>query len=51
MTRSPEEVRSLLTSYRSGLQRGRLMAAGEDADAGRYADPSARSDDDDDAPQ
>jgi len=48
-TRSPEEVRSLLTSYRSGLQRGRLMAAGEDADAGGYADPSARSDDD--APQ
>jgi hypothetical protein len=50
LTRSPEEVRSLLTSYRSGLQRGRLMAAGEGADEGHHhADPSARSDDD--APQ
>jgi hypothetical protein len=27
--RSPEEVRSLLSSYRSGLERGRMVAAGE----------------------
>jgi hypothetical protein len=45
--RSPEEVRSMLSSYRSGLQRGRMMAAGEDADRGGDAHSSSRSDDDD----
>jgi HAMP domain-containing protein len=45
--RSPEEVRSMLSSYRSGLERGRMMAAGEDADRGGDAHPSSRSDDDD----
>jgi hypothetical protein len=44
--RSPEEVRSMLSSYRSGLERGR-MAAGEDADRGGDAHSSSRSDDDD----
>jgi hypothetical protein len=44
--RSPEEVRSMLSSYRSGLERGR-MAAGEDADRGGDANSSSRSDDDD----
>jgi signal transduction histidine kinase len=43
--RSPEEVRSMLSSYRSGLERGR-MAAGEDADRGGDAHSSSRSDDD-----
>jgi hypothetical protein len=46
-TRSPEEVRSMLSSYRSGLERGRMMAAGEDVDRGGDAEPSSRSDDDD----
>jgi hypothetical protein len=45
--RSPEEVRSMLSSYRSGLERGRMMAAGEDADRGGDAHSSSRSDDDD----
>jgi HAMP domain-containing protein len=45
--RSPEEVRSMLSSYRSGLERGRMMAAGEDADSGGDAHSSSRSDDDD----
>jgi signal transduction histidine kinase len=44
--RSPEEVRSMLSSYRSGLERGRMMAAGEDAVTGDDAPSSARSDDD-----
>jgi hypothetical protein len=44
--RSPEEVRSMLSSYRSGLERGRMMAAGEDADSGGDAPSSSRSDDD-----
>jgi hypothetical protein len=44
--RSPEEVRSMLSSYRSGLERGRMMAAGEDADSGGDAHSSSRSDDD-----
>jgi hypothetical protein len=44
--RSPEEVRSMLSSYRSGLERGRMMAAGEDADRGGDAHSSSRSDDD-----
>jgi hypothetical protein len=44
--RSPEEVRSMLSSYRSGLERGR-MAAGEDADRGDNAHSSLRSDHDD----
>jgi hypothetical protein len=44
--RSPEEVRSMLSSYRSGLERGR-MAAGEDADRGGDTNSSSRSDDDD----
>jgi HAMP domain-containing protein len=44
--RSPEEVRSMLSSYRSGLERGRMMAAGEDAVTGSDAPSSARSDDD-----
>jgi hypothetical protein len=46
-SRSPEEVRSMLSSYRSGLERGRMMAAGEDADRGGDAHSSSRSDDDD----
>ena len=29
-SRSPEEVRSMLSSYRTGLERGRRMAAGDD---------------------
>jgi HAMP domain-containing protein len=45
-SRSPEEVRSMLSSYRSGLERGRMMAAGEDADTGGDAHSSSRSDDD-----
>jgi hypothetical protein len=45
--RSPEEVRSMLSSYRSGLERGRMMAAGDDADRGGDAHSSSRSDDDD----
>jgi hypothetical protein len=45
--RSPEEVRSMLSSYRSGLERGRMMAAGEDADRDGDAHSSSRSDDDD----
>jgi HAMP domain-containing protein len=45
--RSPEEVRSMLSSYRSGLERGRMMAAGEDADTGGDAHSSSRSDGDD----
>jgi len=45
--RSPEEVRSMLSSYRSGLERGRMMAAGEDADRGGDAHSSSRSDGDD----
>jgi HAMP domain-containing protein len=45
-SRSPEEVRSMLSSYRSGLERGRMMAAGEDAVTGSDAPSSARSDDD-----
>jgi hypothetical protein len=45
--RSPDEVRSMLSSYRSGLERGRMMAAGEDADRGGDAHSSSRSDDDD----
>ena len=44
--RSPDEVRSMLSSYRSGLERGR-MAAGEDADRGDNAQSSLRSDHDD----
>jgi hypothetical protein len=28
--RSPEDVRAMLSSYRSGLERGRRMAAGPD---------------------
>jgi hypothetical protein len=44
--RSPDEVRSMLSSYRSGLERGRMMAAGEDADRGGDAHSSSRSDDD-----
>ena len=46
-SRSPEEVRSMLSSYRSGLERGRMMAAGDDADRGGDAHSSSRSDDDD----
>jgi HAMP domain-containing protein len=45
-SRSPEEVRSMLSSYRSGIERGRMMAAGEDAVTGSDAPSSARSDDD-----
>jgi hypothetical protein len=45
-SRSPEEVRSMLSSYRSGLERGRMMAAGEDAVPGSDAPSSPRSDDD-----
>jgi HAMP domain-containing protein len=45
-SRSPEEVRSMLSSYRSGLERGRMMAAGEDAVTGSDTPSSARSDDD-----
>jgi hypothetical protein len=44
--RTPEEVRSMLSSYRSGLERGR-MAAGEDADRGDNPHSSSRSDHDD----
>jgi hypothetical protein len=44
--RSPDEVRSMLSSYRSGLERGRMMAGGEDADRGGDAHSSSRSDDD-----
>ena len=40
--RSPEEVRSMLSSYRSGVERGRTRAGGPDPDASR----SPRSDDD-----
>jgi hypothetical protein len=40
--RSPEEVRSMLSSYRSGVERGRTRAGGPDPDAPR----SSRSDDD-----
>jgi HAMP domain-containing protein len=40
--RSPEEVRSLLSSYRSGVERGRTRAGGPNPDAAR----SSRSDDD-----
>jgi Nitrate and nitrite sensing/HAMP domain len=40
--RSPEEVRSMLSSYRSGVKRGRTRAGGPDPDAPR----SSRSDDD-----
>jgi HAMP domain-containing protein len=40
--RSPEEVRSMLSSYRSGVERGRTRAGGPDPDAAR----SSRSDDD-----
>jgi hypothetical protein len=31
-SRSPDDVRSMLSSYRSGLERGRRMAAGPDTD-------------------
>jgi signal transduction histidine kinase len=31
-SRSPDEVRSMLSSYRTGLERGRRMAAGDEAD-------------------
>jgi hypothetical protein len=44
--RTPEEVRSMLSSYRSGLERGR-MAAGEDAERGDNPHSSSRSDHDD----
>jgi len=54
-SRSPDEVRSMLSSYRTGLERGRRMAAGndlsdrdEDARSG-YGGPNPmapRSDDD-----
>jgi hypothetical protein len=40
--RSPEEVRSMLSSYRSGVERGRTRSGGPDTDALR----SSRSDDD-----
>jgi hypothetical protein len=41
--RSPEQVRSMLSSYRSGVERGRTQAGPESAaDASR----SSRSDDD-----
>jgi HAMP domain-containing protein len=40
--RSPEEVRSMLSSYRSGVERGRTRAGGPGPDAPR----SSRSDDD-----
>jgi hypothetical protein len=43
-TRSPEQVRSLLTSYREGLTRGRLQAEGQDPE-GYGASPSGRDDD------
>ena len=36
----------MLSSYRSGIERGRMMAAGEDAVTGSDAPSSARSDDD-----
>jgi HAMP domain-containing protein len=54
-SRSPDEVRSMLSSYRTGLERGRRMAAGNDpGDRGEearsgYGGPSPmapRSDDD-----
>jgi hypothetical protein len=44
-SRSPEEVRSMLSSYRSGLERGRMMAAGDDNRSGDVP-TSSRSDDD-----
>jgi signal transduction histidine kinase len=54
-SRSPEEVRSMLSSYRTGLERGRRMAAGDDLDDrgegarsgfGGSAPMAPRSDDD-----
>jgi HAMP domain-containing protein len=51
-SRSPDEVRSMLSSYRTGLERGRRMAAGNDSgDEARsgYGGPNPmapRSDDD-----
>jgi hypothetical protein len=54
-SRSPEEVRSMLSSYRTGLERGRRMAAGDDLDDrsegarsgfGGTAPMAPRSDDD-----
>jgi hypothetical protein len=51
-SRSPDEVRSMLSSYRTGLERGRRMAAGNDpGDEARsgYGGPNPmapRSDDD-----
>jgi hypothetical protein len=44
--RSPEEVRSMLSSYRSGVERGRTQAGPESA-----ADPSTSSRSDDDPTQ
>jgi hypothetical protein len=54
-SRSPEEVRSMLSSYRTGLERGRRMAASDDLDDrgegarsgfGGTAPMAPRSDDD-----
>ncbi|HZD71691.1 MAG TPA: nitrate- and nitrite sensing domain-containing protein [Actinomycetes bacterium] len=54
-SRSPEEVRSMLSSYRTGLERGRRMAAGDDLNdrgegtrsgIGGTAPMAPRSDDD-----
>jgi hypothetical protein len=32
LTRSPEQIRAMLSTYRSGLERGRRVAAGADDD-------------------
>jgi len=45
--RSPDEVRSMLSSYRTGLERGRRMAAGtEQPQRGGTSPKAPRSDDD-----
>jgi hypothetical protein len=34
LTRSPEQIRAMLSTYRSGLERGRRMAAGDSGNGG-----------------
>jgi hypothetical protein len=49
LSRSPEEIRAMLSSYRSGVERGRRTAASHPAEFGqdsdyRFGDPSRGGD-------
>jgi hypothetical protein len=41
-TRSPEQIRAMLSSYRSGLERGRRMAAGDNGSGGGRGGPAGQ---------